>query len=129
MGAPYASANNSPYSEFNPRVYTQAAYAQSYISLQSEKPKHNGPLIDFNAHPDSYMVVGYGQTDAKPMSPSTKKRVTVMRWIQFGLRALQLLGALGLLFCVITLKGLSTAESWIIRIAVSILCKLNENEY
>lgn len=53
------------------------------------------------------------------MKPNTKKQIITMRWVQFALRLLQLMGAAGLLFCVITLKGVQTAQGWLLRIPVS----------
>jgi len=83
-----------------------------------------GPLIDFNQHPDSFMIVSYGQNEHESLPPGTKKTVVVTRWVQFGLRLLQLIGALGLLFCVICVKGAAPAQSWMLRVPVSIINQL-----
>ncbi|MCJ1312072.1 hypothetical protein MMC25_005746 [Agyrium rufum] len=106
---------------FNPKAASVASWTP-----RSEKSKPDGPLIpakEFNRHPDSYFVVPYGNLNAKPMSPSTKKIVTRVRKVQLFLRILAFLGALGMLFCVICVKGTTSTLGWIIRVppGVSIL--------
>ncbi|CAL8575853.1 hypothetical protein XPA_001754 [Xanthoria parietina] len=101
---------------WDPKAVTRASYAASARS--PPKPKQEAPLIDakeFNRHPDSYFVVPYGNLDWKPMSLRTKKKVQYTRYGQLSLRVCQLLGALGLLFCVICIKGTQGSTGWIIR--------------
>lgn len=112
-----------PYSDFNPRAATQAHYAA--LTERAERQKHRSaqegkPLINFNQHPDSYMIVGQPTVDYEPMAPSTKKMVIAMRWVQFALRLLQEIGAVGILVCVICLKMNNDGPGWIIRVAVSL---------
>ncbi|KIX04024.1 uncharacterized protein Z518_07577 [Rhinocladiella mackenziei CBS 650.93] len=103
---------------FSPKAVTQASWTP-----RPSKPKQNGPLIDFNRHPDSYVVVPYGNLSAKSLNPNTKKRITRARQIQLFLRACALLGAVGILFCVIAINKTSAAVGWIIRLAPSVaLC-------
>jgi hypothetical protein len=83
------------------------------------KKKQEGPLIDFNKHPDSYLILPYGNTKTKPMSPKTKVFIDIARWIQFGLRILTLLGAVGVLLCGIFIRGAQATEGYILRIPVS----------
>ena len=52
------------------------------------------------------------------MSPRTKTNVKYLRWFQLLLRSVALLGALGMLVCVICIKGTSSTLGWIIRIPV-----------
>lgn len=102
---------------FNPRAATQASWSPS-----APKPKQDGPLIqskEFNRHPDSYFIVPYGNLDAKKMSPRTKAKVKWTRIVQLGLRVCALLGALGMLLCVICIKGTDAPTGWLIRIPVS----------
>lgn len=108
-----------PYAHFNPRAATQAAQ-KTAEDEKKEKPIKTGPLINFNAHPDSYMIVSGQNVNYRTMPPRTKKEVTIIRWIQFALRIIGELGALGMLVCVICLKNVSTGIIWIMRIAVSI---------
>lgn len=60
----------------------------------------------------------YGNLNWKPMSPRTRKKVKYTRTVQLLLRICQLLGALGLLFCVICIKGTKGSTGWIIRVPV-----------
>lgn len=52
------------------------------------------------------------------MSRHTKARVTHTRRFQLFLRVLSVLGALGILFCVICINHTDVALGWIIRVAV-----------
>lgn len=107
-----------PYSDFDPKAVTRASWISAAESTIS-KPKQEGPLIDFNRHPDSYMVVA-PQTHYEPLPPNTKTKVKATRWVQFGFRLVQLLGAVGCLLCVIFVRNTETAQGWIMRIPVSL---------
>lgn len=100
--------------EFDPRAVTRASWAPP----SPTKPKKPGPLIDFNRHPDSYLILPYGNINAKPMSSATKAAIKWTRWLQWGLRILQMFGATGLLVLTICLRGMSNSVAWIIRIPV-----------
>jgi hypothetical protein len=100
---------------FNPKAITMA----SRMPPPPPKKKQEGPLIDFNKHPDSYLILPYGNTKTKPMSPKTKVFIDIARWIQFGLRILTLLGAVGVLLCGIFIRGAQATEGYILRIPVS----------
>lgn len=97
---------------FNPKAITMA----SRMPPPPPKKKQEGPLIDFNKHPDSYLILPYGNTKTKPMSPKTKVFIDIARWIQFGLRILTLLGAVGVLLCGIFIRGAQATEGYILRI-------------
>lgn len=103
-----------PYSDFDPKAVTRASWISAAESTVS-KPKKEGPLVDFNRHPDSYMIVP-PQIVREPMPPNTKTKVKAVRWVQFGFRLLQLLGAIGVLLCVIFVKNTEKAQGWIMRI-------------
>lgn len=99
---------------FNPKAISQAS-----LSLPTPRSKPDGLLInskEFNRHPDSYFVAPYGNLDWKPMSPRTKSRVKSTRITQLVLRNCQLIGAVGMLFCVICIKGTDATTGWIIRV-------------
>lgn len=66
-----------------------------------------------------YQVAAYARTNVKTMSPRTKNKVKYTRLAQLFLRTCALLGALGMLFCVICIKDTSIPVAWIIRVAVS----------
>ena len=105
------------YSDFNPRAATQAAHK---TEQEKNKPiaKKDGPLINFNAHPDSYMIVPGKNVSHRTMSKYTKTTVKALRWTQLSFRILEEIGAIGLLICVICLRKMEVSMSWIIRIAV-----------
>ncbi|KAL2428315.1 hypothetical protein ABEF91_008151 [Exophiala dermatitidis] len=103
---------------FNPKAATEASWAP-----KPERPKSDGPLINFNKHPDSYIVVPYGNLDAKLMNPNTRNRVLRARQIQLFLRTCALLGSLGTLFCIIAINKTSSTAGWLIRVAPAVsLC-------
>lgn len=54
------------------------------------------------------------------MSPYTKARVKRTRVFQLLFRLVQIIGALGILFCVISIDHTGVALGWIIRVAVSL---------
>lgn len=103
-----------PYSDFDPKAVTRASWISAAESTVS-KPKQEGPLVDFNRHPDSYMIVP-PQIVREPMPANTKTKVKAVRWVQFGFRLAQLLGAIGCLLCVIFVKNTEKAQGWIMRI-------------
>ncbi|PBP22330.1 hypothetical protein BUE80_DR006876 [Diplocarpon rosae] len=105
----------SPYHEFDPKAVTRASNTP-----KPRRQKHEGPLVSFNQHPDSYLVMPYGASNAIPMKPSVKKWVKWMRIIQLVLRCLELIAALGLLVLMILIKGVDVSTGWIMRIAPGI---------
>ncbi|CAO2653745.1 Nn.00g031560.m01.CDS01 [Neocucurbitaria sp. VM-36] len=82
----------------------------------SPRKKQDGPFINFNKHPDSYLILPYGNTDAKPMHSKTKVFINVTRWIQLALRVCTMLGAVGILLCGIFIRGAQDTEGYIMRI-------------
>lgn len=116
----YTDQRTSMYDEpdvFNPKAVTMA----SYQPPSPTKKKQDGPLVDFNKHPDSYVVLPYGKTDAKPMNRKVKVWIKCARWIQLVLRLLTLVGAIGVLLCAIFIRGARSTEGWITRIPVCLL--------
>ncbi|PGH23500.1 hypothetical protein AJ80_02454 [Polytolypa hystricis UAMH7299] len=103
---------------FNPRAVTQATWAPR----SEPRTQKNAPLISFNKHPDSWAGATTGKF-VKTMSPKTKGRVKYTRFFLLGLRICALIGALGILFCVIVINKLTLPVAWMIRVApaVSIL--------
>ncbi|KAL2061058.1 hypothetical protein VTL71DRAFT_9110 [Oculimacula yallundae] len=101
----------SPYREFDPKAVTRASNTP-----KPPRPVHDGPLVNFNQHPDSYLILPYGTTTATPMNPSVKKWIKWMRIIQLLLRCLELIAALGLLVLMILIKGVDASTGWIMRI-------------
>lgn len=115
--APARYSALDPYNGFDPKPVSRA----SLLPPPPPKPKQDRPLLDFNRHPDSYLILPYGQTDAKPMDPRTKNQIKYVRWVQLSFRVLQLIGAIGMLICVICIQGTQDTEGWVLRIPVSFL--------
>lgn len=100
---------------FNPKAVTLASYS---TPPPSPPKKQEGPLLNFNRHPDSYLILP-GRQDPVPMSAGTKSRVKWTRKIQQAFRVLQLLGAIGILACAIIIRGITNTESVVLRATVS----------
>jgi hypothetical protein len=109
--------------DFNPRAITMA----SRQPPPTPKHKPDGPLLDFNKHPDSYLVMPYGNTAIEPMNPRTKLYVKIARGLQLFLRLCTLLGAVGLLLCTIFIRGSQDTEGWLMRIPVRSPCRHPKN--
>ncbi|MCJ1351765.1 MAG: hypothetical protein MMC33_001749 [Icmadophila ericetorum] len=119
----YDRASQYSFSGPTDKVFDPKAVSRASWTPTAPRPKQEGPLInakELNKHPDSYVILPYGNINAKPMSPRTKNKVKYTRWMQLLLRFASLLGALGMLFCVICIKGTSTTLGWIIRIPPSV---------
>jgi hypothetical protein len=118
-----APSRNSafPYNDFNPRAATQAHYQAEIDRAERSRMRQlqeGKPLINFNAHPDSFMVVQAQQPDHEDMPPNTKRNIVWARWFQLFMRVVQEIAALGILVCVICLKMKNDGPGWMIRIAV-----------
>lgn len=122
----YATDYNYPHSNFNPKAVTQASYARlSQQSINTSPPKkREGPLINFNEHPDSYVVYSGDRPEFKPVHKGAKRWIVGVRWFQFGLRVVTEIMALGLLVCAVCLTNVDGAAKYLIRIPVSLPTKL-----
>lgn len=112
--APQRNSYTDGLEAFNPKAVTMA----SRMPPEPPKKKPDGPLIDLNKHPDSYLFVPYGKTNTKPMNPKVKTVIKIVRWIQFALRLCNLIGAVGVLLCGIFIRGAQDTEGYILRIPV-----------
>lgn len=107
--------SSSSSAAFDPKPYTRA----SLLPPAPPKPKQEGPLINFNRHPDSWAQPRYGLTNATPMARNTKTKVAVMRWVQFTLRLLTMIGATGTLVATCFIRNVQDTANWLIRLVVS----------
>ncbi|KAF3480503.1 uncharacterized protein GIQ15_05850 [Arthroderma uncinatum] len=101
--------------DFNPKAVTLNSWAP-----RPQRPKKNGPLVNFNQHPDSYAVIPTGTQPVTNMSPNIKKYVKYARLCQLLLRVLTLIGVLGILFCVICINNTTIQVAWIIRVGPAV---------
>jgi hypothetical protein len=102
-----------PYGGFNPKAVSQAS-----VTPIPQRPKHEGPLLNFDRHPDSYGVQTFN-TSNKQLHPETATWIGWAKKMLLAWRFLQLLLIAGTAVCVITLQGLTSSQSWIIRLPVS----------
>lgn len=111
-------SNTSVSSDFNPREYSEKA--SSYASsAHAGKPQQHGPLLEFNRHPDSWMIVAHGTDYDKVLPANFRRKIVTTRWIQLILRVTQFLAAIGLFVCIVCIKGTVGNQSWILRLPVS----------
>jgi hypothetical protein len=68
----------------------------------------------------SYLILPYGNINAKPMSPSVKKWIKWMRIVQLVLRCFEIIAACGLLVMMILIRNVDEITGWIMRIVVSV---------
>ncbi|KAI0548810.1 hypothetical protein F4679DRAFT_573960 [Xylaria curta] len=108
-----------PEKEFDPKAVTRASW-----EVKPKKPKKKGPLVSFNRHPDAHMVPTGRTYNFRPMSDTTKWLIRWTRYVQLGLRALELIAGAGLLVLMILISNVSALVTWILRIApgVIIIC-------
>ncbi|KAF2849631.1 hypothetical protein T440DRAFT_555619 [Plenodomus tracheiphilus IPT5] len=109
---PQTDSMDLPQSTFNPKAVTMA----SRMPPSPTKKKQDGPLINFNKHPDSYLILPYGNTDAKPLNKRAKTFIKVARGVQLAFRIGEILGAVGVLLCGIFIRGALDTEGYIMRI-------------
>lgn len=64
------------------------------------------------------MPVSHRNADYKIMSDRTKQWIVGIRWVQLGLRVLQLIAALGVLALMILMTDVSEQTSWLLRVLV-----------
>ena len=64
-------------------------------------------------------MLPYGQTDAKPMPPNTKRKVKIARLVQLAVRILEMICVLGILVCAICISHTQNTVGWVLRAAVS----------
>ncbi|KAI1323006.1 hypothetical protein F5Y16DRAFT_384901 [Xylariaceae sp. FL0255] len=110
----------SPQKEFDPRAVTRASWEP-----KPKKPKKNGPLISFNRHPDAHEVFTGRIHNFRPMSDRTKWWIRWTRYIQLGLRVLELIAAAGLLTLMILISGVASLTAWVLRVAPGVIIVCN----
>lgn len=114
----YDPPSRSQTVDFEPKLVTRASYI-SVADSTLEQPQEENSFVNEIEHTDNYATPYFPPT-VKPLPRGTRKSIMVMRWMQFTLRILQLMGALGLITCVVTIRGTSDSQGWILRIPVSL---------
>ncbi|KZL79073.1 hypothetical protein CI238_05684 [Colletotrichum incanum] len=100
-----------PEPKFDPKAVTRASWEP-----KPRKPKPEGPLVAFNRHPDAHLVLSHRSNNYVSLSPRTKSWIKSIRIVQLGLRALELIGAAGLLALLILLTNIETLAGWVMRL-------------
>ncbi|KAK2044045.1 hypothetical protein LZ31DRAFT_554598 [Colletotrichum somersetense] len=100
-----------PEPKFDPKAVTRASWEP-----KPRIPKPEGPLIAFNRHPDAHLVLSHRSNNYVSLSPRMKSWIKFIRLVQLGLRAVELIGAAGLLVLLIMLTNIETLASWVMRI-------------
>ncbi|KFY28952.1 hypothetical protein V493_02652 [Pseudogymnoascus sp. VKM F-4281 (FW-2241)] len=103
------------YKEFDPKAVSRAS-----MQSQPQKPKKDGPLVSFNKHPDSYLIMPSGKATGARVSASMKGRITETRMAVLFFRIFQLLGAIGALTTMVLITGVDNQMGWIMRIVPGI---------
>lgn len=108
-----------PEKKFDPKAVTRASW-----EVKPKKPKKKGPLVSFGRHPDAHAVPTGRSYNFRPMSDTSKFWIRWTRYVQIGLRALELVAAAGLLTLMILISEVPSLTAWILRIApgVIIIC-------
>ncbi|CAN8102421.1 unnamed protein product [Discula destructiva] len=104
----------SPSKPFDPKAVTRASWEP-----KPPKPKHEGPLVSFNRHPDTH-VVPEPRKQYKLPGPRTKAWIKGLRIAGLCLRVLQLIAAAGILFLFIIIDNVSSLTAWILRITAGV---------
>lgn len=110
----YSKPSDTASMSFDPKPFSRAGMGIPPVP----SIRHDGPLLDFNRHPDSWGPTRYSMATASPMAANTKKKVAGLRWTQFSLRLLNLIGAIGILVETIFLRNISDTANWLIRLIV-----------
>ncbi|KAH8751981.1 hypothetical protein F5883DRAFT_206504 [Diaporthe sp. PMI_573] len=108
-----------PTSSFDPKAVTRSSWEP-----RPAKPKHEGPLVSFNRHPDAHEVRG-PRPQWKTFGPATKWWIKWMRIVQLAFRVLEMIAAAGVLFLMIVIIKANLLTAWVMRItagAVLIHC-------
>lgn len=108
-----------PTSSFDPKAVTRSSWEP-----KPAKPKHEGPLVSFNRHPDAHEIRG-PRPQWTSFGPSTKWWIKWMRIVQLAFRVLEMIVAAGILFLMIVITEVSPLTAWVMRItagAVLIHC-------
>ncbi|KAI5844842.1 hypothetical protein BZA05DRAFT_408657 [Tricharina praecox] len=106
----FSDPDFSPTARFNPKAVTQAFQAARNAA---PKPAQHGPFINLDASNSTLLPRPALREGACPVS---KKLITIARYVSIFLRLLQLLGAMGLLVCLLFIREIEFATGWICRV-------------
>ncbi|KAL8382549.1 hypothetical protein RB595_006364 [Gaeumannomyces hyphopodioides] len=105
-----------PPATFDPKAVTRA----SWEVKPPPKPKPNGPLVTFNQHPDIHEIPN-PRRRFRQLGPRTKNWIRRMRVFQLGLRAVELVAALGILALMILITNVDILVAMVMRITAGVV--------
>lgn len=71
-------------------------------------------------HASAHVVLTHRSNDYRPLGSKTKALIKGVRVLQLVLRALELVGAAGILALYVLMTNVATVVAWMLRIAVSL---------
>ncbi|KAJ9154973.1 P-loop containing nucleoside triphosphate protein [Pleurostoma richardsiae] len=107
-----------PTTSFDPKAVTRASYAP-----KPERPKHEGPLVSLNRHPDAHEVLGQ-RKPYRVLGARSKQWIKRMRKVQLALRVLEFIGAAGILVLMILISHVNGLTAWVMRITAGVVMGL-----
>ncbi|KAK7754040.1 hypothetical protein SLS62_003885 [Diatrype stigma] len=110
------SSSQFPEKEFDPKAVTRASWEP-----KPRKPKVKGPLVAFGRHPDAHQVPSGRTSTFRPMSGTTKWWIRWTRYLQLGLRSLELVAGLGLVALMILISNVQPELVWVMRIVPGVV--------
>ncbi|EGX94659.1 hypothetical protein CCM_02930 [Cordyceps militaris CM01] len=118
-GQPYTySATASQDSRFPIPIFDPKAVTRASWEPKPKRKPQTGPLLSFNAHPDTHEVLQQ-RSAYQQLGKKTQKAIKWVRGWQLLCRVLEFNGALGILILMILLTGVNGILAWIMRIVVS----------
>jgi len=122
-GKPYVSVPLSRYAAFPSNDHFEKkpiAGLNNVIGTFAQLPTPSGHLSDFYTSPDSYLILPSSAMDNRKNLEQSDRKIVFARWVEFALRLIQMLGAIGLLFCAIVMQNVATYQLWILRVVVRV---------
>lgn len=108
-----------PPTTFDPKAVTRASW-----EVKPPRPKQEGPLVNFNQHPDAQALL-QNRTNNKTIGDRKKRWIIRLRIVQLCLRIPELVAAAGVLTMFILLTDVPELTSWIMRIAAGAIASHN----
>ncbi|KAH8911352.1 hypothetical protein BR93DRAFT_943364 [Coniochaeta sp. PMI_546] len=105
-----------PSTPFDPKAVTRASF-----QAKRPRPKPDGPLVNFNRHPDAHEAPQQRSFYWKPMSGATKWWIKATRVIQLCLRVLELIAAIGVFVMFILMTNTGDLVAWVMRITAVVV--------
>jgi len=106
----FSSSDFTPTTRFNPKSVTQALHAARNAP---PRPVQRGPFINLDASNSTLLPRPALRDGACPVS---KTMITISRYVSIVLRLFQLLGAMGLLVCLLFIRDIEFTTGWICRV-------------